>query len=614
MNAIPSVDDDNQLDLDTMDVLRGTTELRNRLLLEMSTGTPSISELAYAVKVRIKEDYKIVEKVKSKRVKTPDYCVKKLRDVLGLRIVTLYRLDALTIIPALLDKIRSSNLDPHALFVPNSLEEVKIYSTNPRGDAQGLVSRIQEIFSARGLKDKVKIEDTPSNYTSIHMVTWCRGKYRSGYRTIPVEIQVRTALEDVWSEIDHSLKYKREETNRKGSLDSFDEGRLLSSLSHLNVMKTLVDGIAQYADQIKIQLDEVDDFRLRSSNSKQAENSLSLLDAVEDIPPGLKSSLSAAVDLANEVISLRSSGLSQSDRRVALRRALSAFDALRVDLQLTSGLGDDAAKTISYIVEAERALILFEIGNGLEGGTTILAQASKAYVDLQSRFPDKVILKYRHAKVLDAMGDRDTAIALLHSAIPQIDDDRSLPPGHWLRFAARRVLGVLLWERGDAFRRSARNSAAADEMGRGLLFIFLEAYRITHEVYTMIQSLEPPHDAAAQPERAKTANNLLWFALEYLDEGGSPQHLDPGFNPDLIDRYLAEMQAGQLGDQEDQRVLDTARRAYEHLQAPEKARAAATKLLERHRAEGSERPMQVDDDMVRAARATLGHSSADKAG
>lgn len=172
MNAIPSVDDDNQLDLDTMDVLRGTTELRNRLLLEMSTGTPSISELAYAVKVRIKEDYKIVEKVKSKRVKTPDYCVKKLRDVLRLRIVTLYRLDALTIIPALLDKIRSSNLDPHALFVPNSLEEVKIYSTNPRGDAQGLVSRIQEIFSARGLKDKVKIEDTPSNYTSIHMVTW----------------------------------------------------------------------------------------------------------------------------------------------------------------------------------------------------------------------------------------------------------------------------------------------------------------------------------------------------------------------------------------------------------------------------------------------------------
>ena len=90
--TITTPEDQGQLELATMDALRGSQDLKDRLLLHLSTGAPSISDLAYAVKVRVKEDYKIIGKVAKKREETPGYDVGTLRDIIGLRVVTLYRM------------------------------------------------------------------------------------------------------------------------------------------------------------------------------------------------------------------------------------------------------------------------------------------------------------------------------------------------------------------------------------------------------------------------------------------------------------------------------------------------------------------------------------------
>lgn len=208
-----------------MDALRGADSVKQRLVLEMNTGTPSISDLAYAVKVRVKEDFKIVEKVERKRRgDKPDYSVSSLRDLDGLRIVTLYRLDTLDILPILLERIENGSRESDGVFSSKGIEEVIIYSTNPTGDAQDLPGRVRALCYAFGLTGKTKVEQTPQNYTSIHIVAWCRGKYRGKYRDIPVEIQVRTAFEDVWGEIDHSLKYKR--SGEGHALDHAEASRL----------------------------------------------------------------------------------------------------------------------------------------------------------------------------------------------------------------------------------------------------------------------------------------------------------------------------------------------------------------------------------------------------
>jgi hypothetical protein len=122
---------DPELELATIDALRGANEPRDRLLLAVSTGTPAVSDLAYAVKVRVKEDYKIQDKVLLKRKKNPDYAVCNLRDVVGLRVITLYRLDALAIIPILVDLIQSGS-DETSLFKPNSLQaDVLVHHARP---------------------------------------------------------------------------------------------------------------------------------------------------------------------------------------------------------------------------------------------------------------------------------------------------------------------------------------------------------------------------------------------------------------------------------------------------------------------------------------------------
>ena len=93
-----------KLDLQALDALRGAEDVQKRLAVEMSTGAPSINDIAYATKIRVKAAYNIVAKVLRKRTdkNDPGYDVYRLRDIVGLRIVTLFRLDALRVISAVI--------------------------------------------------------------------------------------------------------------------------------------------------------------------------------------------------------------------------------------------------------------------------------------------------------------------------------------------------------------------------------------------------------------------------------------------------------------------------------------------------------------------------------
>ncbi|RYG85560.1 MAG: hypothetical protein EON59_11940, partial [Alphaproteobacteria bacterium] len=315
------------LELATMDALRGSQDLKDRLLLHLSTGAPSISDLAYAVKVRVKEDYKIIGKVGKKRKETPGYDVGTLRDIIGLRVVTLYRMDALRIIPLLIEAIDSS---PDAgPFKRGSLEEIRVYSTNPHGDAQGLSGKLERLFKDQGYADRVEFVQTPSNYTSIHMVAWGWGKYQDQYRKLPIEIQIRTAFEDAWGEIEHGLKYKR----KASPSVSPELDRLASSFAHLNVLKSLVDGVAQYADQIKIQLREMEVERTRSAYTRSAEEPLVRLAPLRDLPPEIKQAVQLAVGRTKPVL--------EGGLGLPLKERLDALDESLGELRLVkAGLSD----------------------------------------------------------------------------------------------------------------------------------------------------------------------------------------------------------------------------------------------------------------------------------
>ncbi len=563
-----SDDEQDKLDVQILDALRGASDVERRLRIEMSTGVPSISDMAYAIKLRIKQDFKIANKVKQKRIEKNDdsYDVTRLRDIVGLRVVTLYRLDAIKIIPELLRKIFAGKADPNALFIPNKIEEIVIYSTNPEGDAQGLVSRLTTIFESFGLKDKVSVEQKRSNYSSIHMVVWCRGKYDAEYRLVPVEIQVRTALEDVWGEIDHGLKYKRKNEPEVLAEDM----RLDGILAHINVMKTMIDGVAQYADQIKIQMDELDGAALRPTASKPAQSAIDLIKDLVDLPENIRSLILAAEEKQNE-------GLSRdaTERSLALQslqHARAALEEARIELFHHDEIPLNTKNVAEYVVEMELALTLLEIGKRVESGANLLGEAAKIYHRYEGKYPSRALVKYRHATALDALGDRGSAIAKFREVEKLIQQGNSeLPDTHWIRSAAPRFLGTLIWEEANEL------SVQTEDTRSRKLELLLEAFTVTKSVDGMVVEARPGDRSS---EGQKVANNALFYSLEFLELEGDEARLNiAGFQRADLERWLALIVPKQINATTDPAILDTARRTYRFLGKGKEELATAKQVL-----------------------------------
>lgn len=555
--------DDTALRLAALEAIRGAHQLRERLLIQLSSGNPSVADKAYAFKVRVKDDLKIQEKVQRKRAGGRKYDVGDLRDIVGLRVVTLYRLEALDLVPMILDAILAPA--PGSVFKAGSLEEIRIYSINAQGDPQRLAEKLTQLFAQAGLGHLGQVEEAPSNYTSIHMVAWAAGGRSEQPQDIPIEIQVRTAFEDVWGEVDHALKYKQ----ARGT--EVDDPILLG---HLNVLKTLVDGVSQYADQIRIGITDPDRDRLRASGSRAVEEPLTRLAPLTDLPEALKSEIEDAVATAKPALEA-GPAMATPDRQRILQESLRRLEGAAASLA-EAKLRAATVREVDFVVSMQRALMLFEVGNLLEDGQAQLEQATKIYEEMEAKFPKRLPIKYRLAKALDALGDREGAIEKLREVTRRLEEPREpLPKTHWIRAAAPRVLGVLLWEEADALGRSEPGWSSAR------LSLLKEAYETTEAAHARRVKEETNGGAAGPSERAKAANNLLYYALEFAEAAKSaPVKDEAGPKDDAIVKLLEEMNATEPSEIVDARFLDTAIRAFLHLGDTERARLASERFLE----------------------------------
>lgn len=590
---------DERLLLDVVEALRGADNLRERLLGALHSGTPAVADLAYAVKARVKEDYKVVDKIRDRRRGGPDqpakpgYGVSDVTDIVGLRIVTLYRLDALEIIRALLETIEADR-SASAPFVAGSVSEVKIYSTNPTGDVQKLPARLEELFHSHGLASATSIAEKPSNYSSIHILLRGRGKYRDGYREVPVEIQVRTALEDVWGQIEHSLKYKRRAMRSTGASSNVD-ARLATTLSHLGALKTMIDGIAQYGDQIKLQIDELEP-DLRYSSSRSAEEPNARLAAQRDIAAEVVSEVAAA--FAEAKPGLTDQSLTVSARLRSLRSALSQLEAV-ADQEPTLTLRPKSRKELVYVVTMHRALIHFQLGNLLEHGEGQLNRALELYGEVEVEFPARLVVAYRRARALDSLGRRDEAIDRLRHVLDRLGArGEPTPKDHWIRSAVPRNLGVLLWEAANARTQGADGAAGGPAMD-----LLREAIEVTWTAQRA-EVTEDPLAPSGSSEKARATNNLLYYLIEYVEAGGDSRD---GMDGAAIRSALDELGIGDLGSIRSLSVADTVRRAYGHLGDRVLEQAAAARVVALSASTTGPRSVVIRE-AVRAAERILGNA------
>lgn len=559
---------DERLLLDVVKALRGAEHLRDRLVTALQTGTPAVADLAYAIKVRVKEDYKTIEKIKDKRIDDPGYGISNVTDLVGLRIITLYRLDIVDILEQLLVSMEADRSE-FSTFVPGSISEVKIYSTNPTGDAQNLPLRIQRFFGDKGIQ--AEIEEKPSNYTSIHILAQGRGKYKDGYCVLPVEIQVRTAFEDVWAQIEHTLKYKRKRLARTTG-NSRDQQRLETILQHLGVLKTLVDGVAQYGDQIKVQIDEIEP-GLRYSSSRSIEEPNVRLAKLTDLPVPIRIQIEEAIQ---EVQPLLEDVGNSTERISALSAAIDRLVGLSAQVADEGNLRPRTIREVEYVLTMQRALVHFQLGNLMPDGEVQLQEALGLYQEMERRFPKRLVVSYRLARTFDAVGQRGVAISKLREVCKALEQPgEPTPKKHWIQAAAPRVLGVLLWEEANASRQSS--GAVPEPLGpRGIEFL-REAFRVTKSSYEK-RVRENPDGQKTPSEKAKSANNLLYYLLECLEAGCGP---DEEIKESDIRLYLNDIGAGDPSTLPDYHSADTARRAYAHIGEDDLMRAAARRVVEK---------------------------------
>ena len=137
----------------------------------------------HSVKYRIKDPEHLIEKIIRKKIKTPTLDInlsnyqEKVQDLIGIRILHLFKSDWLSI---------------HQALVENFKQVEKPEANIRRGDAY-------TIFKDNGCK----IKNHPAGYRSVHYLV----KTEPTLKPYIAEIQVRTILEEAWSEIDHKVRY-----------------------------------------------------------------------------------------------------------------------------------------------------------------------------------------------------------------------------------------------------------------------------------------------------------------------------------------------------------------------------------------------------------------------
>ena len=256
-----------QLELKAFKAVSGAEYARLRLLHGLSMGTPSIEDDAYLIKSRVKRVDSLVSKVLERRQDNdPSYGPENARDIVGLRLLALFKNDLPMLVRRFIAFVAWSQKPPFSLFygtvINEAIAEIKIYATSDVNDVN--TDFIVEEFEVHGFvrgtsnDDEVRIEvhRKASQYSSVHVVLWANGPNQSHNDRIPVEVQLRTSLEDVWGEIDHRLRYKARNEVR------FPGRKITSpaaSVRELEILKKNLDTCSDFADLIgtKIKTDVV---------------------------------------------------------------------------------------------------------------------------------------------------------------------------------------------------------------------------------------------------------------------------------------------------------------------------------------------------------------------
>jgi ppGpp synthetase/RelA/SpoT-type nucleotidyltranferase len=462
-----------------------------------------LTDLCYAYKIRNKPEAKLIEKVRRKKEEKPDYALESITDVVGLRLVALFRSEMVDIVNAVLSAITHSNgINPNPFLKGQPLEMIIYKGTNAFDE---LAPRLKEVASKLCPGLDIKEEHSKAGYSSVHLVTHLAMEVEKfpGYK-IPIEIQIRSVFEDAWGEIDHKYGY----VNRTGKNAGKPINNPESVLAHLKVLKRFADACMEYADVIKTEAVGIAPELLATRKVVSVVSDNFIVDRfkVLDIQNSLIEKYCEARDLkdkaANQIDNGHSQGIEFYLNAAELFRELVAM----VDEDCPVSEMPPSTKLFYYYIRMNEAICLLSTNERDQ-----VVAALSIYQSLEDNYPEYPLLKMRYGQALGKLGYLDEAIKFLRESgegAEKISKDYvGRNPADWpdllpytdydhIIRTQPKLLGYHLW-------LSIRSNDSLTEEQKALLY--KEAYEITSKGLIAVSH--------TREQELSIHNNLLYYAL-----------------------------------------------------------------------------------------------------
>jgi ppGpp synthetase/RelA/SpoT-type nucleotidyltranferase len=499
-------------------------------------GFPPKAQLsAYAFKARLKPIYDIKSKVIAKRIHggKPGYQPADVTDASGFRVVCLFNAEIPVALEAIFDLIEVPPADDApARFADPPVREVIFYSSRPNGPLS-IFGEVKELVTRRGYKDAF-IDGSPragqpvSSYSSVHVIV--KGEIRRASMPFAAfsEIQVRSVFEEAWGETSHRLKYAPVKRERAQSIAVAPEPDGVEGLwQHLDALKSLTDGCAQYADLINVQLLERRSLE-RPRNPKSTESP----DESRKPFAVCTAAVRAAIDEAFEV-----------ERRA---EALPPIDVTKAAFFLDAG--QKFARAVSELEssnvpanDAERSrlanLLREEVGYCLyfSGDPEQVSAAEGIFEGLLRIDPSNEIVLIRLAQIIRDAGDFERARELLAKAFEASGAGRGAATNAQRAWLLRRDFAYVCWrlvdrqpQRPDAIElleRAVQLSYAAIDVAPGPD----QRLNASMNLLYYLGDLHERLDAEKKESTARDGRALL---------GGLARKVDPNWSTEKLDTMM----------------------------------------------------------------------------
>ena len=492
----------------------------------------NFSDDTYRISGRIKSHKSFIDKIQKKRKRKPNYSVNDIDDIIGFRIVSYTKTDVPNIIRRFFRILKAEDA-AYGLRFDTRVKELVLYDPG-NDDYRDQITKAIEDSGYE--KSRLSIQKKDSKYSSFHLVITCTSTKLDRVKSVPVEFQFRSAFEDIWSELEHSVRYKV-----NIDLDDIEDRQqplydyLLERLSDI---KRLTDEVDEQSAKLMLKMGAVSG----SSPTGAMQNS-------EEVPDAVRLTLEQLG--VNDVEKLYKEGVVArlknhhpedgfpTDLPATLRdlkKSTAIFNELyeeaRQKAAAQEGGNPSDIKYALMILRLEIAFNFLQEGKFLKGregavsARSALEEAHRTYrLQINSMKSGTIkryaLAPYRYGQTLFEQDEFEAAVGFVELSIEWSKSDSAISgEDHWFHVEAPRFQGLILWNIARRDREIAQLSKNPTYNLNERRKRYLDAYRISKSVLkreVKRRSETGDLETYTKKEASKTANNIICYILELLE-------------------------------------------------------------------------------------------------